>query len=200
MTSYISLLTRTALVSGHDFSHAVTTAKEEQRVLAPAMSRPTRHANLKQIVCSNRTFFATTCTIMSRRIFQSGRNANLLIDVLRSYVAERKFQVRDFVIMPDHVHLLITVSATMSIEKAMQLIKGGFSCRFRKETGSLAEVWQKGFSEVRVENEKMYDTFRAYIAENPIKAGLAKTPEEYPYCYTFLAREKQAAAEARNNS
>jgi putative transposase len=189
----MSPLSCTALVSGHDFSHAERTEKKERRALAPAMSRPARHANPKQIVCSNRTFFATTRTIMSRRIFQSGRNANLLIDVLRSYVAERKFQVRDFVIMPDHVHLLITVSATISIEKAMQLIKGGFSYRFRKEGGSLAGVWQKGFSEARVENQQMYDTFRAYIAENPIKAGLAKTPEEYPYCYTFLAREKTSS-------
>ena len=36
---------------------------------------------------------------------------SLLIDVLRSYVAAGKFRVHDFVVMPDHVHLLITVDA-----------------------------------------------------------------------------------------
>ena len=53
----------------------------------------------------------------------------LLIDVLRSLVAERKFKLHDFVIMPDHVHLLIEVGDDMTIEKAMQLIKGRFSYR-----------------------------------------------------------------------
>ncbi len=42
----------------------------------------------------------------------------LLVDVLRSYVAERKFLLHDFVIMPDHVHLLMTVHGDMTIEKA----------------------------------------------------------------------------------
>jgi len=70
---------------------------------------------------------------MSRRLLQSERNAGLLIDVLRSLVRERKFKLHDFVIMPDHVHLLLTVEDTMTIEKAMQLIKGRFSHLLSKE-------------------------------------------------------------------
>ncbi len=59
----------------------------------------------------------------------------LLIDVLRLNVAAGKFQLHDFVIMPDHVHLLMTVPGDMTIEKAMQLIKGGFSYRLKREFG-----------------------------------------------------------------
>jgi putative transposase len=66
---------------------------------------------------------------MGRALLQSERNATLLVDVLRSCVAAKRFVVRDFVIMPDHVHLLITVDADMSIERAMQFIKGSFSYR-----------------------------------------------------------------------
>jgi putative transposase len=66
---------------------------------------------------------------MGRALLQSERNATLLIDLLRSYVAAGKFQLHDFVIMPDHVHLLITVSGDTTIERAMQFIKGGFSYR-----------------------------------------------------------------------
>ena len=49
----------------------------------------------------------------------------LFIDVLRSYAAAKRFRVLDFVVMPDHVHLLLTLGAGMTIERAMQLIKGG---------------------------------------------------------------------------
>ena len=54
---------------------------------------------------------------------QSDRNAVLFIDVLRSYVAAKKFKVHDFVVMPDHVHLLVTVGGEMSIEKACNSLK-----------------------------------------------------------------------------
>ena len=127
---------------------------------------------------------------MGRRLFQSERNATLLIDVLRSCVVEKKFQLHDFVIMPDHVHLLVTVHEQMTIEKAMQLVKGRFSFRVKKELGYLGEVWQTGFSEVRADSDESMEGYRNYIAQNPVKAGLAKEPGQYPYCFSFLAKKK----------
>ena len=118
---------------------------------------------------------------MSRRLFQSERNANLLIDVLRSCVAANEFKLHDFVIMPDHVHLLITVSEDTSIERAMQLIKGRFSFRMKREAGCPGELWQKGFSEVRIFNDEAYSKFCTYIAQNPVKAGLVQASLEYPF-------------------
>jgi putative transposase len=56
---------------------------------------------------------------MGLRLLQSERNAELLIDVLRANAASGKFQLLDFVIMPDHIHLLISVQNDMTIEKAM---------------------------------------------------------------------------------
>jgi putative transposase len=153
------------------------------------MSRPVRNSSSHQVPHHRRTFFATTKTAMGKCILQSDRNAKLLIDVLRSLVTERRFQIGDFVIMPDHVHLLITVDGEMTIEKSMQLIKGRFSYRLKKEYGYLGEVWQARFSEVRVDDEKSYLQHREYIAGNPVRAGLIDSAELYPYCYTFLARK-----------
>jgi len=127
---------------------------------------------------------------MSRRLLQSERNAELLIDVLRSLVAERKFKLHDFVVMPDHLHLLLTVEDEMTVEKAMQLVKGRFSFRLGRELGFKGEVWQRGFSEVQSLGDKSFAEFRTYIANNPVKAGLVDAPEEYPYCFDSLARKK----------
>jgi putative transposase len=63
--------------------------------------------------------------------------------------AARKFQLHDFVVMPDHMYLLIRVG-DRTIERTMQFIKGGFSFRLRKEFGYPGGVWQRGFSEVRM--------------------------------------------------
>ena len=128
---------------------------------------------------------------MGRRLLQSDRNATLLIDVLRSLVAEHRIKLHDFVVMPDHVHLLIEVDNDMTIEKAMQLIKGRFSHRLSHEFDYKGEVWQRGFTEVQVMNKQNFETHRAYITENPVKAGLAASAEEYPFCFFNLARKKR---------
>lgn len=130
---------------------------------------------------------------MGRRLLQSERNAGLLVDVLRSLVAEGKFKLDDFVIMPDHVHLLVTVDEGVTIEKAMQLIKGRFSRRFSHELGHKGEVWQRGFSEVQVIGDESMRRHREYIATNPIKAGLVQDGESYPFCYRSLVARKRAA-------
>ena len=154
------------------------------------MARPARHARTGDILSSSRTFFVSTKTSMGRYLLQSERNAKLFIDVLRSYVAAGKFQVHDFVVMPDHVHLLLSVGRDITIERAMQFIKGGFSFRLRKEFGYLGEVWQHGFSEVRVEDSQSFSRHRAYIAENPVKAGLADSTDKFPYCFAYLEKAK----------
>jgi len=157
------------------------------------MTTPRRNAGSSQILSSSRTFFVTAKTSMGRGLLQSERNATLFIDVLRSYVAAGKFRVHDFVVMPDHVHLLITVSGDISIEKAMQFIKGGFSYRLKRELGYAGEVWQHGFSEVRVNDGESFRRHREYIAANPVKRGLVDSPEDFPYCFMYLARQKAGA-------
>jgi putative transposase len=154
------------------------------------MAHPERNASTASILNPSRIFFATTGTSMRRRLLQSERNASLFIDVLRWLATERKFELHDFVVMPDHLHLLLTVRDEMTIEKAMQLVKGRFSHRLSHECGYKGEVWKRGFTEVQVMNRENFEIHREYIAQNPVKAGLASNLEEYPFCFRFLAKKK----------
>jgi len=123
-------------------------------------------------------------------MLQTDRMADLFADVLRGYVREGKFKVHDFVVMRNHVHLLLTVSKDMTIEKAMQLIKGGFSYRARTELGFRGEIWQRGFSDVRVRDEAGFRSHQLYIYNNPVKAGMARAAEDYPHGSLYLRRLK----------
>jgi putative transposase len=161
------------------------------------MAKPSRNANPDAILNPTRTFFATAKASMGRRLLQSERNATLLIDVLRSCVAERKFELHDFVIMPDHIHLLITINADETVERAMQFIKGRFSYRIKKEFGYEGEVWQRGYSEAQADSRQTFSSYQQYIAQNPVKAGLAASSSEYPYCYTHLAQKKRQDSKQR---
>jgi putative transposase len=164
------------------------------------MAHPARNANPDKVLSSARVFFVTTKTSMARRLLQSDRNAMLLIDVLRANVAAGKFQLHDFVIMPNHVHLLMTVPGGVTIEKAMQLIKGAFSYRLKRDFGYPGEVWQRGFSEVRIIDEESFLRHRAYIGLNPVRAGLVETPEQWPHCFNFLAKKKAQGLKPRATS
>jgi putative transposase len=161
------------------------------------MAHPARNAASANILNPSRIFFATTKTSMGMRLLQSERNAGLLIDVLRSLVAERRFKLHDFVAMPDHIHVLVEVAGDMTIEKAMQLIKGRFSHRLSHEFGYKGEVWQRGFSEVQVMNREKFETHRKYIAQNPVKAGMVTSADDFPFCYCYLATRKVEAKVGR---
>jgi putative transposase len=122
--------------------------------------------------------------------------AALFIEVLRAYMRSGKITIHDFVIMPNHVHILMTVPGEMSIEKAMQLIKGSFSFRANKELGFRGEIWQRGYSDVRILDDKSFQQHREYIENNPVKAGLAMRPDEYPFGTAYLKKQKYAGAKA----
>jgi putative transposase len=126
--------------------------------------------------------------------------ANLFVEVLRFYVRAEKFTVHDFVIMPNHIHLLMTIPGALSIEGAMQLIKGNFSFRANKELGFKGEIWQRGFSDVLVTDKQSFQSHRSYINNNPVKKGLAKSPEEYRYGSAYLKRQKEIGEKEANEA
>jgi putative transposase len=119
---------------------------------------------------------------------------SLFVQVLRSNVKAKSFTVEAFVVMPNHVHLLLTLPGTVTIEKAMQLIKGGFSYRASRELGFEGEIWQRGFSHEFVSDRESFIRHRNYIENNPVKAGLVSSPEEYRLGSTYLIKQKRAGA------
>jgi putative transposase len=125
------------------------------------------------------TYFITSCAFQKQQLFQSDRMAQLFLDVLRNYRSQEKYLLHEFVLMPDHFHLLIT--PLLTLERALQLVKGGFSFRARKELCFQGEIWEKSFYDRRVRDCGEYAAFRRYIHRNPVQRGLASIPEEYPY-------------------
>ncbi len=69
-------------------------------------------------------YFITASAYQKQNLFQSDRMARLLVEVLSHYRQQEKYLLHEFVLMPDHFHLLITPALTL--ERSLQLIKGGF--------------------------------------------------------------------------
>ena len=101
--------------------------------------------------------------------------------VLHEYRAQQKFRLHEFVVMPDHFHALLTVECDLTIERAVQFIKGGFAFRAGRELGFRAPVWQKGFSEVRITDGDAFLRTAEYIRNNPVARHLEVVAAQYPY-------------------
>jgi putative transposase len=103
----------------------------------------------------------------------------LFLEILNSYRG-RAYLLHEYVIMPEHFHILITPSVTL--ERAVQFIKGGFSFRAKKELQSSMEIWQTGFSDHRIRDAEDYRIHVEYIYRNPIGRKLVEKITEYSYC------------------
>ena len=92
--------------------------------------------------------------------------------------------------MPDHLHLLLTPETTL--ERCLHFIKGGFSHQYHVQ-GGLLDVWQRGYADHRCRDREDYRKHKQYIEQNPVKAGLAHTAEDYSWSSTSRSlREKHS--------
>lgn len=126
----------------------------------------------------SKTYFITAITAQRRPILQSDKLARLLIDVLMK-CRKHCVLVHEFVVMPEHIHALITTD--MTIERVMQLIKGGFSFRAKRDGGFNGEIWQAGYHDRRVRDLEEYEAMRLYIHENPVRRGLVTQAKDWPW-------------------
>jgi putative transposase len=142
-------------------------------VLKPAREHATNNAQ---------TYFVTSDTWERRALFNAEPWARLFFKTLLSHRVD-DYLSHEFVLMPDHFHLLITPA--VSLEKSVQLIKGGFSFRAKKELGSNMEIWRRGFADHRIRDFEDYDKHTHYIHLNPVKKHLCASPAEYRYSSAY---------------
>jgi len=139
------------------------------------------------------TFFVTSATYNRRRLFQVASNAELFIATLQEYRHAGHYKLHAFVVMPDHVHLLLTPQA-ITLERAVGLIKGGFSHRME----SKFPIWQRGFTDHRIRDREEFETRREYIHLNPVRARMVDGAELYAYSSAYRpgSERSTSAAEA----
>ena len=108
--------------------------------------------------------------------------ARLFLETIYGYRRQGRLELHAFVVMPEHVHLLLTPAPGVTLERSIQFVKGGYSHALGAELGRAGEVWQRGFTDHRIRDTHDFDNHRAYIHENPVRRGLVKLAENYRYC------------------
>jgi putative transposase len=129
------------------------------------------------------TYFVTSTTFQRRRFFIVENYARLFLKTLYKYRGEQKFELHAFILMPDHFHLLLTLAPDITLERAIQLIKGGYSHAVGEQIRQ--ELWQKGFTDHRIRDADDFAGHRLYIHQNPVEARLVVNANDYRYSSAF---------------
>ena len=124
-------------------------------------------------------YFVTSQTWQRRTLFSKPEVAQILLEQILDCRERGFYKLHAFVIMPDHVHGLMTPGDSTTIEKAMQMIKGGSAYRVRGQLQGSFPVWQSGFHDRWVRDAAEYVRLKRYIEENPVEARLAEKPGDY---------------------
>ena len=128
------------------------------------------------------TYFITTDTWQRRELLRKPVMAEIVEAKLFEYRDKGSYQLHGYVVMPDHMHAILTPGSSTTLEKAVGLIKGGASFEIGKKIIMRFPVWHEGFTEHQIRDRTDYEAHVRYIDANPVKAGLAREPEEYPFC------------------
>jgi putative transposase len=99
-------------------------------------------------------------------------------DILFRAVAEKRIYLFAYVIMPTHLHLIAgTATGGSEISKLMHSLKG----RVREDLSGKGKFWQSRFDDLVLVSKKQFSIKLNYIHWNPVRAGLAENPEDWPY-------------------
>jgi putative transposase len=137
-------------------------------------------SRLRRLVVSDRWFFIT-CRLLPRRRILSPSEFATLAQVIDARRAEHGFSLTAWVFLPDHWHAIFYPPYPLTISGVMESIKVGATKRINRAREECGLLWQPRFFDRALRTVKEYGEKVEYIHLNPVKAGLVKRPEDWPW-------------------
>jgi putative transposase len=136
---------------------------------------------LRRYKGTNVPFFITTSTHRKQQFFLDTAKCEVVIDYI--YRAKNKMlrSLFAFVLMPNHLHLLMIPKDEYTISDIMLFLKKGSSRVIHIKENTTGHLWAKRFFDKGIRSEKELIKTIAYIHNNPVKAELVKQPQDYLY-------------------
>ena len=150
-----------------------------------------------------------TCTCYHRQAWlASDRRRDLFLQILEQVRQRYRFVVAGYVVMPEHIHLLISEPEQGTPSTVMQVLKQRFARRvLRRKRRHMAQaelwpeephVWQRRFYDFNVWNERKRIEKLRYMHRNPVKRGLVLEPEQWEWS-SYRSYAKQEGGRVKIN-
>jgi len=137
-------------------------------------------------------YFVTVCTFRRRPILVRDVIAEALVDELRQARERHQWAIGSYVIMPDHVHFFCAPERDAKrLSDFMREWKSWTSRRIRAvqprpataatKANAETSLWQREFFDHVLRSEESYAQKWNYVRENPVRAGLVRSFNDWPY-------------------
>ncbi len=149
---------------------------------SPYATRPPAHgSDLRKGRVSEvgRAYLLTTVIDGRRPLFADFQLGRLLVAEMRNEHESRRVVSLAWVIMPDHMHWLLTLEQG-TLGQLMQRIKSRSAIAINTRLGRTRRVWQKGFHDHALRAEEDLAATARYVVANPLRAGLVRHIGDYP--------------------
>ncbi len=126
-------------------------------------------------------YLVTAGTQDRRHLFRHAGLCRILVENLRFYRDRMRFGLHGYVIMPDHVHLLLTPRQPATVSDIMRNFKSYTSKEIQGVLGRRGPVWQHRFYDRVIRSEDQVRTALDYVHLNPVRAGLVQSAADYEF-------------------
>jgi putative transposase len=137
-------------------------------------------SRLRRLVLSDRFFFIT-CRLLPHRLLLREPQFDCLARVVRERREKYHFLLTAWVFLPDHWHAILFPRFPVTISRVMEAIKVGSTLRINADRTESGLLWQPRFFDRALRTVKEYYEKVEYIHLNPVRAGLVKRAEDWPW-------------------
>ena len=134
--------------------------------------------SLKRFQQSGQTHFVTFSCYKRQALFTSNACKSIFESVLERVRCKFQLRVYGYVIMPEHIHLLISEPQLETLDVVLKSLKQRVS---RRLIGNRDHFWQKRYYDFNVRNHRQFAEKLRYIHRNPVKRGLCEHPEDWAW-------------------
>jgi REP element-mobilizing transposase RayT len=114
--------------------------------------------------------------------------ATLVENAFYAFDGER-YRLHGWTIMPNHVHVLMTMMPTSSLGAVVSSWKRFTARKANEHLGRRGAFWQNDYWDRFIRNEAHFAATTSYIDQNPVKAGLVAHASEWPFGSARFAKE-----------
>lgn len=139
-----------------------------------------RRRHLPHLEVPNAIYFVSFSCLRRRELPDEARD--LVMAEIKSF-DKQNIDLDAAVVMPDHAHAIFRLIGTLTLTQILKSIQGRSAHRINEITGSQGQVWtQESFDRI-VRGETDWQEKMEYVRQNPVKSGLASSPEQYKWLY-----------------
>lgn len=148
----------------------------------------------KRILLEGAIYHVTARANHKERLLESYQARDLFIDTMSKMRAKEDCRIIDFVVMENHVHLLIQPRGESSLSSCMKWLLGVYTMRYNSEFQAWGTVWGGRFYSRPLVGIGGLATAISYVDRNPVRASLVEKPEDWEWGGLFLRRSGREEA------